>query len=542
MTSQLGFQPPGAFITQLIKSGFRRHGPVTTGEEFEIHNLDLTSLNLDVGVLVPFLLSKRLSGHPIIKSEQIAEVLHDLDKATKSLQRKLAILTIGGKLLELDKSIIDDLRVLNVAVIDRSTIETVCGTDDWKVKAKAISAVLVNYFGRESLTPYVSGRPAIGGRFFGRSSLVSTIVPSQGNYTIIGNRRIGKTSLLKEIRERLKLQGVRTAEIYGATCYNTGDVVYKLLQGLGRYREAEHVLADPNRAKNLASYVHKIPDTENCKVAVFIDELDRILEFDAKQGYEVMHLLRETFEGNSPCRVFLAGFRKVMEIARSLDLPHFNFTTKKELPLFSREETFEMVTNPLERLGIEVTNTDLPAAIYKQTGGHPELIQIHCAAIVRYVQTYNRVPSGTDLLTDVFDNEEYKQKVLGAFLANTNPLEALLCYLLFDNADKGENPTEYEFGPKDVNDVLKNVDIRLGIPKIADIITHLKVSGIIAKVPGASDRYQFSAPQLVNYCVGMELDFCIAETLELVKQSEDAGQILSSEPRTHEDEPLITSF
>lgn len=539
MSSQ--FQPPGAFITHLIKSGFRRHGPVVTVDDFEIHYLDLTSLKLDVGILVPFLISKRLSGHTIIKPEQLAEVLNDLDAVTKSLQRKLCILTVGGKLMELGQSTIDDLRVLNVAVIDGSTIETVCATDDWKEKAKAISARLVYYLGRESLTPYVSGRPAIGGRFFGRSSFVGSIVPNAGNYTIIGNRRIGKTSLLKEIKERLKLQGFRTAEIYGATCYTTLDVVYKLLQSLGRYREAEHVLADPIRAKNLASYVHKIPDTENAKVAVFIDELDRILEFDAKQGYEVMHLLRETFEGNSSCRVFLAGFRKVMEIARSLELPQFNFTTKKELPLFTREETFEMVTNPLERLGIEVANTDLPAAIYKETGGHPELIQIHCAAIVRYVQSYNKIPSGTDLLTDVFDNEEYKQKVLGAFLANTNPLEALLCYLLFDDADKGQNPTDYEFGPKDVNRVLKSVDISLGVPKIADIITHLKVSGIITKVPGGADKYQFSAPQLVNYCIGMELDFCIAESLDVVKQSGDAGMLLSSEPRAIQEDDLITS-
>jgi hypothetical protein len=36
MTSPLGFHPPGAFIKDLIKSGFRKHGPVSTGDEFEI--------------------------------------------------------------------------------------------------------------------------------------------------------------------------------------------------------------------------------------------------------------------------------------------------------------------------------------------------------------------------------------------------------------------------------------------------------------------------------------------------------------------------
>jgi hypothetical protein len=535
MTSTLGFQPPGAFITHLTKCGFKRYGPVISGDEFEIHNLDLASLNLDVHMLVPLLTSKRLSGHPIVKPDQLMEVLPELDMATKSLKKKVAVLTIGGKLMRLEKQLMDDLRVLGVAIMDRSTIEPVCNTNDWNAKAKMLSAALVQFLGRDSLSPYVSGRPAVGGRFFGRSSEVSRMLPSAGNFTIVGNRRIGKTSLLKEIKERLKLQNVRTGEVYGATCATTQDVVYRLLQSLDRFREAEHILAEPQRVKHLASYVHKIPETEKRPVAVFIDELDRILEFDAKQNYEVLNLLRETFEGHQFCRVFLAGFRKVMEIKQSLNAPTFNFTTLIELSLFKNTDTFEMVTKPLERLGIEVANTDLPAVIYRETGGHPELIQIHCAAIVRYVQTHQTVPSGADLLSEVFNTEEYKQKVLGTFLANTNAYEALLCYLLFFDAEKAEHPAEYEFGPRDVKRVLKTVEIKVGIPEINGIITNLKFSGIIGQVAGATDKYRFSAPQLVNYCVGLELDFCIEESLELVRTE---GQTLWNEPKSLDDDSV----
>jgi hypothetical protein len=62
--------PAGAFITHLAECGFKRYGSVTTTEDFEIHNLDLTSLNLDVGILTPFVISKRLSGYRIVNSEQ----------------------------------------------------------------------------------------------------------------------------------------------------------------------------------------------------------------------------------------------------------------------------------------------------------------------------------------------------------------------------------------------------------------------------------------------------------------------------------------
>lgn len=516
----MSFQPPGAFITHLIKCGFKRHGPVTNIEEFETHHLDLTSLKLDVGITAPVLISKRLSNRPVVNSDELAEIVPSLDKLTLSLQKKLAVLVLGGRLMELEPQIADDLRLLGVALIDRATIEAVCSTNDWEAKAKLLSAVLVRFLGREFLSPYVSGRPAVGGRFFGRSSLLKRILPSTGNYTFVGNRRIGKTSLLKEIRELLKLQNVRTAEIYGATCTTTQDVVYKLLKSLDRFRDAEHILAEPLRAKNLASYVHRIADTEKRSVAVFIDELDRILEFDSEQNYEVLQLLRETFEGHQACRVFLAGFRKVMELKQSIAAPLFNFTTLVEMPLFNRQDAFEMIVNPLERLGIEVENTDLPAAIYRETSGHPELIQIHCSAVVRYVQFHKRVPSAMELLSEVFNTEEYKQKVLGTFLANTNPHEALLCYLLFADAEKAEHSSEYEFGPKDLNRVFKTVEINLGVPAVTTLITHLRVSGIITSVSGTSDTYRFSAPQLINYCVGLDLDFCIQESLELIKKQE----------------------
>jgi hypothetical protein len=319
---------------------------------------------------------------------------------------------------------------------------------------------------------------------------------------------------LKEIKERLKLQNVRTAEVYGGTCRSTSDVVYKLLQSLEKSREAERVSWEPQRAKNLAAYIHSIPDTEKRPVAVFIDEVDRILEFDAKQNNELLHLLRETFEGHHFCRIFLAGFRKVMEAKQSISAPVFNFTNFIELPLFDREETFEMVTKPLERLGIAVSDTDLPEAIYTETGGHPELIQIHCAEIVRFMQAHRRVPTGADLLTGVFNTGEYKQKVLGTFLSNTNPHEELLCYLLMSDAEKTGRTADYYFEPHDVNRVLTSVDTRMSVRDIASIITNLKVSGIISQLVSTREQYRFCAPKLIDYSMGLNLEVCIEKALE----------------------------
>ena len=520
MSSPILYQAPGAFVSHLAKVGYKKQRPPTTDDEFEIHWLDITPLKLNASFFTPFLISKRLSGFKTVNSDQLGDLFDELDQKAKSLKSEIIVLIVGGKLLNIDESLREELGMIKVAVIDRSTIEGVLATQDADERAKLISAALVQFLGREALSPYVSGRPAIGGRFFARSSLVKTMVPGVGNYTIMGNRRIGKTSLLKEIRERLKLNNVLTAEVYGATCKSTEDVVYKILTELGRTRDLDKCLQRP---KTLVSSIHTAVKLEKRSIALFIDELDRILDFDSKQGWELLDILRETVEGQPSCRVFFAGFRKVIAVKQSLSAPLFNFTTPIELPLFTRQETVEMVTKPLERLGIRVP-TELSETIYQETTGHPELIQLHCKLIIQFLKDHNRIPTGADLFTEVFNDAEYKQKVLGTFLANTNAYEELLCYLLIADSENAANQMEYEFGHQEVNRVLKEQDITLELRDIHGVINNLKVSGIVTPVVGPHERFRFSAPQLVNYIVGLDLKFCIEKALERAREAAgDAG-------------------
>ena len=71
--------------------------------------------------MVPFVISKLLSGYKLIDSEQLGKVLPDLISVTQSLQRKFAVLTVGGKLTRIEKRIVEDLGVLSITVINRST-------------------------------------------------------------------------------------------------------------------------------------------------------------------------------------------------------------------------------------------------------------------------------------------------------------------------------------------------------------------------------------------------------------------------------------
>jgi len=510
-------QISGTFIQHLINQGFSRHRPVAHFDDFEVSELDLTRLKLNVGWFVPFIVPRHLASADDITSTQISKFWRDVERHLRGHQ-KIKIIVVDGyaHLSEHDPSRVE-FEEKGVVIWDKRVMRTITHVDDPHAKFKLISKGLLDVVGRGPLSPYVSGRPALGGRFFGRSTHLRHILSSESNCTILGNRRIGKTSLLKEIKERLKLRGYRTAEVYGATVRSNVDFVTQLLNELGEYRNAQQVVKNKYHATSLPRWIKHIATKD--PVAVFVDELDHILELDAQQGHVLTHMLREIFESNAHCRIFFAGFRRVMSERQNLGSPLFNFTRPIELQGFSREETYEMVVKPLSHLGIDVEHSDLPTHIYLTTAGQPEHIQIFCAELISFYEENNRIPQAEDLVRRVMDSTEYKQKVRGAFLSNTNSYEELLCYLLIAEAESSGQHQWYEFGPLDVNRVLKTVGKVIPLRDIMSLSANLMVSGIIQRVPGDSiDRYRFSSPLLMEYLSNLDLNFCIEKALEKIQE------------------------
>jgi hypothetical protein len=518
MSNEQSHQAPKSFIQQLISQGFHRHRPVQTFEDFEIYELDLTSLKLNVQWFIPFIVPRQPSTAEEVGPEQIKQLWHAVSAQFKQHPKLIIFLLQGNAALPKKNPDMEELREKGVVIWDQKVMQAVAGTSDTQARQKLISNKLVEVVGRGAMSPYVSGRPAVGGRFFGRSTQLRQFLPDDSNCTIIGNRRIGKTSLLKEIKERLKLRGYRTAEIYGATVKSTVDFVIQLLNELGEYRKAQQVTKNNFQVTSLPRWVKHIA-TED-PVAVFVDELDYILEFDAQQQFNLMHTLRAIFETNSQCRIFFAGFRRVMKEKQDMKSPLFNFTKTIELQGFSREETQDMVIKPMSHLGLDVAKTDLPQQIYHMTAGHPEHIQICCAELVGMYEEQNQIPRPGDLISRVLKSTDYKQKVMGAFLSNTNAFEELVCYLLIKEA--GGPILNYEFSPARIREMLERYGDKVSheAKTVDGVISNLSVSGIIVGVPG-SDNYRFASPMLASYCSVLNIDKSIQDSLKKVEKNPD---------------------
>lgn len=86
-----------------------------------------------------------------------------------------------------------ELRQHSIAIIDRDSMQSFITAGDPERRCQALGHALMRWVGPGALSPYVIGKPAFGGRFFGRRNILHQIISGRviRNCTIVGNRRIG---------------------------------------------------------------------------------------------------------------------------------------------------------------------------------------------------------------------------------------------------------------------------------------------------------------------------------------------------------------
>jgi hypothetical protein len=515
------------FVKHLKENGFKSLRPPSSDEEFDVHYLDLTPLKIRAGHFAPFLMLRRVSAPTDLAPDQYISIV---DKAAtffaQRTQHDFVVLLAGGHLTEHDDDLKTYAAAANVAILDRRAMDAIAVAQRGGAKERALGTALGQSLGCSKLSPYVIGKHATGSRFFGRRIQINKLLPGRqgGGCTIVGNRRIGKTSLLKEVQRRMVAEDPNTlvADIYGGPKFrNTYEVLSAIMKGLqpqARLLQDREPNLIRNFIRNFPSYIHAMADREHKSVAVFIDELDGILIFDAEHNYELLDILREAFD-HERCHIYFAGFRITMEAKANTKCPLHNFGRLVALGPLSREETVEMITKPTANLGIDVSQSDLTGAIYRETAGQPELIQYFGSELIEYYEEKGHIPDATTLLTRVFEDQGFEQAVFGSFLQNSTARERLACYLIMADAERQNTPLEScEFGMATIDSLLQEQQVTMDEKELYTLISNLRVGGITADVVGKPHEYRFNVPQFARYCMNLDLKFLTRKALQEVSR------------------------
>jgi hypothetical protein len=449
--------------------------------DYQLFYMDLSSWKLRLSSRTPviWVQTKDLDG---VSSQHMMESLGDVLRE-RNLTRQIVLVIIDGNSFPLfrHKTTLNYNLVLIGAEEQKNVLHSRRPTGEL---LDLISAqVPISY-----LSPYETRAPVTGSRFFGREHEISRILSNPDtNHAILGIRRIGKTSLLRET-ERILLEQEASARVVYLECsdlLSTDDYIREVVRKLNprelpRLELQKYVFFFPN-------FLERMSKLFKSKIIFLLDEVDNLVIMQ-RGDWELFRMLRAS-SNKGACQYIIAGFREAMREQYMLDSPFYNFTQEIRLSEFTRQQARNLIVTPMENLRVRFKNEEeVISRIYEETAGHPNLIQYYCLILLRQLdQTGGREISPKSLI-DVYADEGFTSHLLTSFMQNTENREKALIYaLMLSTKEAGSKG----FGQEEIDNVLRKGGISLPQKDIDEACNVLTLAGVIHR---KDKEFYFTSP------------------------------------------------
>ncbi len=255
--------------------------------------------------------------------------------------------------------------------------------------------------------PYIAGSPIRDNlMFYGRDDLVHRIQGQVHNnsFMIHGDRRIGKTSLLLQLKKNLSgmdaeryrffpvfidLQGVEEANLFH---HMMGELLLQAadwevaLDGLSYADEAESYQSRPF-SRDLKKIIQRLQERESRRVmmVLLMDEVDVLNEFGEKTNQKLRGVFMKDFAEHLTCVMAGIHLKREWESSGS---PWYNFFEEIPVATFNRKNARALIVDPVR--GVFAYKADAVDLILNKTACHPYLIQKVCVSVIGEKLKQNR--------------------------------------------------------------------------------------------------------------------------------------------------------
>jgi hypothetical protein len=481
-TSQLKNWPK---ILSYLHDGFGyqiREDGITLG--YSIFRIDLSSWRLRLGKYTPVIWVKD-SDLMDMNTVDLIESIHDVIK-NREWSYQIIIVLLDGKVDLLPVSLHNPL--YSLVLIDSANQKVITES---RHPSSELRKLVINQVKLTFLSPYETAAPVVGSRFFGRSSQIRTILSNPDtNFLVLGIRRIGKTSLLREVGQIL-LEGNTCHPIFldCSDLKNSNEYIEQVVRILN-IKELPR-LALQNYTFFFPDFLERMKRKNHKKIVFLLDEIDALIGMP--DSVQLFNMLRAS-SNKGVCQYIMAGFWKAWNAQYSLDHPFFNFFRQIRLTAFERSAAEELITQPMESLQIHFKNREeIVTRLYEETAGHPNLIQFYCLLLIRYLEESNERTLTLDHILKVQNDPEVQDHLLVSFMHNTGPREKAVVYALLLNGAQESLPSN--ISPSRVDTSLKKLGVKMPIDEIDDACKFLALAGVLHKV---GIDYSFNAPVFVR--------------------------------------------
>ncbi|HBE50634.1 MAG TPA: hypothetical protein DDW76_17995, partial [Cyanobacteria bacterium UBA11369] len=239
--------------------------------------------------------------------------------------------------------------------------------------------------------------------FYGRERERDSIIAATGSCFIYGGRQLGKTVLLRSVERTFHSPREGKIALWldlkaAAIGYDRDiDEIWNLLA-----TEFKHLGVIPDtkstrvKADELLKQIQTwLDQDENRQILLLLDEADRFLEADGKNGDEKGEFIRSArLKGlmdktNRRFKVVFAGLHNVQRTTRVENHPLAHLGEPICIgPLLNNGEMREaraLIERPFASIGYRFESPDLITRILSQTNYYPSLIQVYCQQLLKHV-------------------------------------------------------------------------------------------------------------------------------------------------------------
>ena len=360
--------------------------------------------------------------------------------------------------------------------------------------------ILMRQVPRAQLAPYESSRPVFGSRFFGRDTEINRIKnhPDR-SYVVTGLRRVGKTSLLKEVMRRMDeadpVDGKQTRRFYlNCAVIDSEEEFYRALAGGLDPLHQKELMREVGKATRYRKLMFdRFYSLHGGTITIFLDDIDRLLTRAGDQS-TLMDVMRsassdETAAGHPKVRFILSGFRLAMHTSNSRDSA-WDFAEAIQLGPLMRNDVTRMIVGPLGGLRITIENqAGVVRRIHRETAGLPHNIQLYCRALLELLDSEQRDILTEDDLKYVYESETFQDYILESFRQEMRPEEKAIVYALI--AEPGDLTSQQLYTQRIMDDYLKKRGLSLKGDVLDNCCRNLTSAGVFNRV---GTNYEFAVP------------------------------------------------
>lgn len=263
--------------------------------------------------------------------------------------------------------------------------------------------------------------------FFGRDLEIKTIHQGilQRDFALVGNRRIGKSSLLRQVEhfiaqsEFVSPYGLDLQDI--ATWGQLYDRLNKRFGWTATSRE-------PATFRDFVTFLRR--ESRGRMPVLLLDEADALLASDAQEGYCLSQVWR-SLAADHLCHFVLCGSRGLYHILHDPHSPHFNFADEIRLGYLPPDKAAALITRPMNDMGIELHEEEhLVERIIDLSSGHPNLVQWLCRQLIEHIsRERRRYITPDDLQSVAHDRSLFADYLLETIWGDSTPLEKAITAL-----------------------------------------------------------------------------------------------------------------